>query len=97
MATHETQFGSGLHGVPTGTTYLLQAATVDSVLAKGLCAIASYVDIAFAFAEVQRCLVVDDPESADALLSAFVGVGMDPTLAREIVDDVASMDGGRSV
>ena len=59
-AVCDTQYGSGLNNGSTEVAYLRQVASEGAAEARNLTSISLYADIASAFAEVQRCLVVDD-------------------------------------
>ena len=88
-ATSETQFGSGLHGGSTEVTFISHQAAVDAAEAHGLSAISFYFDICCAFAEVRRCLVMQDFECQQRLVESLVGHGLDAQAAKIIVDEVA--------
>jgi len=64
-AVRETQFGSGLNNGSTEMAYLRQVASEGAAESRNLTSISLYADIASAFAEVQRCLVIDDMSSRD--------------------------------
>ena len=59
---------------------------MDAAQARGLSSAAFFVDIASAFAEVQRCLVVEDFGSVVRLGGALVAQGIEEVLACEIAE-----------
>ena len=88
-AVRQTQFGSGFNNGSTEMAYLVQAASEGPAETWNLPSITLYADIASAFAEVQRCLVVVDMASRSTLKAALVSYGLSPDLAEGIVGDVA--------
>ena len=88
-ASAKTQFGSGLNGGSTEMTYLAHNAALEAVTCRGLSAASAYVDVAAVFSEVQRCLVIEDMESAQRLYDTLLRNGVLPSLATEIIMDVA--------
>ena len=85
----DTQFGSGLNAGSTEMTYLVQMAAEGAADARNLSSISLYIDTRSAFAEVQRCLVVEDFNSKDVLHKALVAYGLGEDLVAGIIGEVA--------
>ena len=81
----DTQFGSGLNCGSTEMTYLTQLAAEGAAEARNLTSISLYVDVRSAFAEVQRCLVIDDFKSRDVLRASLIGYGLAEVLVEGII------------
>ena len=85
----DTQFGSGLNAGSTEMTYLVQMAAEGAADARNMSSISLYIDIRSAFAEVQRCLVVEDFKSREVLRQALLVYGLGEDLVAGIVAEVA--------
>ena len=70
-------------------THMAHTAAVAAADAAGLTSAAFYVDVASAFAEVERYLVVDDFASKEVLFKALTEYGLSEELAANVVAEVA--------
>ena len=66
-------------------------AKLDVASAHGLSGAAVYIDIANAFAEVERCLIVEDLDSSMRLLEVLITSGIDADFAADIVKEVSDI------
>ena len=69
--------------------HMAHIVAVSAADVAGLTSAAFYVDVASAFAEVERCLVVDDFASIEILYDAMIRYGLSQELAGNVVAEVA--------
>ena len=81
--------GFGLHNGSTEVTFLSQQVAIHAAVAHGFAAAAFYIDIASAFSEFQRCLVVDDLDSEERLRATLLCFCIDEIQVDKVVREVA--------
>ena len=86
--TTSPQFGSGLNCGGTEVTFLCIEAVVGAILANGKSAVPLYIDVAAAFAEVARCLIIPEVRSKSSLVDAAVAAGMERDFTEAAVEDL---------
>lgn len=86
--TLSSQWGSGLHAGGAEIIYLALESGLEAICSKGVSATALCVDVAAAFAEVAKCLVIRAPYGKAGLLEAAILVGLTPDFAAEVVDEM---------
>ena len=68
--------------------FLLQTASEQAILCEGKSAVTVYADIASAFAEVQKALIIPDSPSKEVLRKAAIDAGLGAELVEEIEKEI---------